>query len=262
LNIAVDFEPVLQESKPLYAQIYDYLSALINNNELKPGDKLPSEKELESRFNVSRITIRRAIQELAFENKIKSISGKGSYVLKPKIEPLTALTSFSENMVAQGYRPSYNSSKISLIIPHSRISEHLKINKNEKVLNIFRVMSADNIPMAIQDTYLPLFIYKKDPQFFTPELMNKISLYKILELEFGIKLFRADEWVDASKATQEDAELLGIDKDNSVLIIERISYTIDEEPVEYVKLIYPANRYRYKVELFRSQTNRKDFERR
>ena len=237
--------------KPLYEQIYIYLNKLIVNKQLKPGDQLPSEKELESMFDVSKITIRHAIQELVYENKVIKIAGKGSYILKPKIEPLTALTSFSENMIAQGYDPSYKESKVSLTIPNIKISGYLNVNKDEKVVNLFRMMLADGIPMAIQDAYLPAYLFQKNPDFIIPELMNKISLYKILELEFGIILYRAEERVDASKANKEEATLLGIEKDDPVLIIERISYTEDKKPVEYVKLIYPANRYRYKVELFR-----------
>ncbi len=260
MKTEIDLDVVLQDSKPYYVQVYDYLNKLILSNTLKPGDKLPSEKELEKSFSVSKITVRRAIQELAYENRVVKIAGKGSFVLKPKIEPLTALTSFSENMLAQGYQPSYINSKISLVVPHSKISDILKTGKNEKVLEIYRLMMADGLPMTIQQAYIPAYIYEKDPLIFTPEMMDKISLYKILELEFGIELYRAEERVDASKASQEEADLLKIGKDDSILVIERITYSKDESPIEYVKMIYAANRYRYKVELFR--THKKGFERR
>jgi GntR family transcriptional regulator len=255
LNTEIDFELLLQDTKPLYEQIYDYLNNLIKTNELNPGEKLPSEKELGSQFNVSKITIRRAIQELVYEKKVIKIPGKGSFVLKPRIEPLTALTSFREDMIAQGYEPSYHSSRISHTVPHSKISEYLQIKRNEQVLNINRLMLADNIPMAIMDSYLPGYLYEKNPGFFTPEIMNQLSLYKILEFEFGIRLYKADEWVDASNALQKEAKILGIKKDDPILIIERISYTVESIPIEYVKMVYPAKRYRYKVQLFRTQRN-------
>ena len=92
---------------PLYKQLFHYLNSAIQNHEFKPGDRIPSENELAREFNISRVTIRRALQELAQQEKIVSVPGKGSFVLQPKIEPLTALTSFSENMRAQGYEPSY-----------------------------------------------------------------------------------------------------------------------------------------------------------
>lgn len=256
------FELAQNDIKPLYEKVYDHLNDLIVNGELKPGDKLLSEKELENMFDVSKITVRRAIQELVYENKVVRIAGKGSFVLKPKIEPQPALSSFSENMIAQGYDPSCRDSRVSLIVPHAKICGYLQIGKHEKVLNIYRLMLANGMPISIQDTYLPAYIYNKNPQYFTAEIMNKISLYKILEMEFGITLFKAEEWVEASKATQEEADLLGIEPDDSILIVERITYTTEGDPIEYGKLIFPANRYRYKVELFRSQKNFKNFERR
>jgi GntR family transcriptional regulator len=84
--------------------------------------------------------------------------------------------------------------------------------------------------------------------------LNQISLYKLFELKLSLFLFRADEWVDASKATQEEAGLLQIKKDDSVLVIDRVTYsTTEPDPIEYVHQLYSASRYRYKVELFRPQ---------
>lgn len=260
MKIEFNENVILQDSKPYYEQVYDYLDNLIVNGSLRAGDRLPSEKELENIFNLSKITIRRAIQELAYENKVVKVSGKGTFVQKPKLEPLTALTSFSENMLAQGYQPSYTNSKVSLVDPHPKVANSLGIAKNEKVLEIYRLMMADDLPMTIQHAYLPLYIYKKNSKIFTPETINSISLYKILEIELGIELYRAEERVDAAKASQLEADNLQLKKDDLVLIIERVTFSRQEKPVEYVKMIYAANRYRYKVELFRAP--KKSIERR
>lgn len=239
---------------PLYKQLLHYLNSAIDNHQLKPGDRIPSENELAKEFNISRVTVRRALQELAHQERIISVPGKGRFVLQPKIEPLTALTSFSENMRAQGYEPSYKDTTVTFVNPTKKIQIHLKVSEKEQVLHIHRMMLADNIPMAIQNSYLPERIYNRNPSLFTPEILNQISLYKILELELGLTLFRADEWVDASKATQEEANLLNIKKDDSILVIDRVTYsTTEPDPIEYVHQLYTANRYRYKVELFRSQ---------
>lgn len=242
---------------PLYKQLFDILNTAIDSNQLKPGDRIPSEKELLNTFNVSRVTIRRAIQELAYQNKVLCVPGKGSFVLQPKIEPLTALTSFSENMRAQGYEPSYRDTSISYVEPNKKVQTLLKVGQTEKVLNINRMMLAGGLPMAIQNVYLPKRIYERNPALFTPDILNKISLYKILELEIGIPLYRADEWVDSSKATQEEANLLHIKKNDSILVIERVTYSsLEQDPIELVHQIYTASRYRYKVELFRTQRQR------
>ncbi len=239
------------EIVPLYEQVKRHLMALIEDGSLVPGDKLPSEKELENQFKVSRVTIRRALQELSHEERIVRIPGKGSYVLQPKIEPLTALTSFSENMRAQGYDPSYREAQIEIVEAEEKVAKFLALGLHDKVVHIRRIMLANGLPMAIQSAYLPYSIYERGPSFFTPEVLTNISMYKVLELELGVRLFKADEWVDASTARAHEARLLEINPGDSILIIERLTYTVDNEPVEYVKLIFPADRYRYKVELFR-----------
>ena len=239
---------------PLYKQLFHYLNSAIQNHEFKPGDRIPSENELAREFNISRVTIRRALQELAQQEKIVSVPGKGSFVLQPKIEPLTALTSFSENMRAQGYEPSYRDTAVAFISPTSQIQSHLRVPETEQVLHIHRMMLADGVPMAIQNVYLAERVYRRNPSLFIPEVLNQISLYKLFELKLSLFLFRADEWVDASKATQEEAGLLQMKKDDSVLVIDRVTYsTTEPDPIEYVHQLYSASRYRYKVELFRSQ---------
>src|SRR5689334_5951739 len=253
----MELTPKLIDSEsivPLYKQLFNYLNSAIESHQFKPGDRIPSENELAKQFNISRVTIRRALQELAHQEKIVSVPGKGCFVLQPKIEPLTALTSFSENMRAQGYQPSYQDTVVSFISPIKQIQTHLKVSEKEQVLHIHRMMLADGIPMAIQNVYLAERVYCCNRSLFVPEILNRISLYKLFDLQLGLSLFRADEWVDASKATQEEAGLLQIKKDDSVLIIDRVTYsTTEPDPIEYVHQLYSASRYRYKVELFRSQ---------
>jgi GntR family transcriptional regulator len=238
---------------PLYKQLFNHINSSIDKHQLKPGDRLPSENEMAQEFNISRVTIRRALQELTHQGKIVSVPGKGSFVLQPKIEPLTALTSFSENMRAQGYEPSYRDTVVTFIKPTEKIQSHLKVSKSEKILHIHRMMLADDAPMAILSGYLPERVYRRNPSIFTPETLNQISLYKLYELELGLSLSKADEWVDVSKASQEEADLLHIEKGYLVFVIDRVTYSInDPKPVEYVHQLYNAQRYRYKVELFRS----------
>ena len=236
---------------PLYEKVKRHLVTQIDEGKLLPGDKLPSEKELENQFSVSRVTIRRALQELSHEERIVRMPGKGSFVLQPKIEPLTALTSFSENMRAQGYEPSYRQANIKIISADKKVANLLNVPLAEKIVLINRIMLANGLPMALQSASLPFFIYQKGPSFFTPEVLTNISMYKVMELELGVKLYKAEEWVDASTATPDEAQLLEISPGDSILIIERLTYSIENMPVEYVKLIFPANRYRYKVELYR-----------
>jgi GntR family transcriptional regulator len=236
---------------PLYIRIKNHLDKMISDGRLAPGQRLPSEKELQDQFGVSRITVRQALKELTLQEKIVGIPGKGTFVLEPKVEPLTALTSFSENMRAQGLEPSYGQTKVELSVPSSKIRAVLGLGQAEKAVHIYRLMLADGVPMAIQNEFLPDSIYKLNPRLFTPEVLNGASLYNILERELDIPLLQAEEYVDTSVANPDEAKLLNIEPGNLVLVITRITYTLDDRPVEYVKLIFRADRYRYRVQLFR-----------
>lgn len=244
-------EDVQNEGVPLYQQVKNHLENLIINKQLRPGARLPSESDLEEEFGVSRVTVRRALQELSYDGKIKRVPGKGSFVLKPKIEPLTALTSFSENMKAQGYKPSYQHAAISIITPSPQIIERLNLQDGERVAYLTREMLADGLPMALQYAYFPENIYTRNPGLFSPAILNNISFYKILEIELGVPLNRAEESLDAALARKDEAQKLNITPADIVLIINRTTFDIDDRPIEYVKLVFPVERYRYKVELFR-----------
>lgn len=236
---------------PLYQQIKKYLNQMILDGRLTPGQRLPSEKELQDQFGVSRITVRQALKELTLEDKIVGVPGKGTFVLEPKVEPLTALTSFSENMRAQGLEPSYRHARVELIKPPSKVCTVLGLSKEEGAVHIHRLMLADGVPMAIQDEFLPHRVYRRNPHLFTPEVLNVTSLYNLLERELDIPLTHAEEYVEASTASPDEAKLLAIEADDLVLVITRIAFTNDDSPVEYVKLTFRADCYRYRVELFR-----------
>lgn len=235
----------------LYQKLKTYLEKLLDEGKFKPGEQLPSEKDLETQFNISQITVRRALQELVAEDKIIRIPGKGSFVLQPKIEPLTALTSFSENMRARGLEPSYRNTTTELVKPPLKVMQFFQRSNDHKALRIHRLLLADGIPMAIQEDYIPASVYKTAPQLFKPEVLNTLSLYTTLELNLGIKLMRAEEFVEASHATEEEAELLSIKGGDLVLVITRMTLAEYDTPIEFVKLVFRADRYRYRVELFR-----------
>jgi GntR family transcriptional regulator len=236
---------------PLYQQIKTLLDEMIQSGHLMPGERVPSEKELQDRFGVSRITVRQALQELTLEEKIIRVPGKGSFVLEPKIEPLTALTSFSENMRAQGLVPSYSGASVECCEAPAKIRSILELAEGELVVRIHRLMLADGVPMAIQDAYIPALVQQRDPHLFSPEILNITSMYNIFERELNVPLVRAEEYVEASLASSEEASLLSIQPNSLVLVITRITFSTDDKPVEYVRLTFRADRYRYRVELFR-----------
>ncbi len=239
---------------PLYRQIKDHLDEMILAGGALPGSRLPSEKELQDQLGVSRITVRQAMQQLEAEGKVVRVPGKGTFVLAPKVEPLAGLTSFSENMRAWGLDPSYRDSRTEWVEPEKKIHEALKLGDLEKVLYIYRLLLADGIPMAIQHAFLPGSLFGESRDLFTPARLDARSMYELIEHDIGVKLASAEELVEASVATRDEAKTLDIAPGNLVLVITRLTRNEAKVPVEYVKLIFRADRYRYRVELSRPST--------
>jgi GntR family transcriptional regulator len=231
----MDVDPRTIDSEsivPLYKQLFHYLNSAIENHEFKPGDRIPSENELAREFNISRVTIRRALQGIAHQEKIVSVPGKGSFVLQPKIEPLMALTSFRENMRASRRIPSCSQTQVTLKEPPPTVAEVLQLYAAERAIHIHHSMLADGQPMAIQDAYLPCYIYERNPLIFKPEVLDNTSMYNVMEIEIGIKLFRAEEQLEAAICSPKEARDLAISKGEVVLITKRTTYDLDQKPVE------------------------------
>jgi GntR family transcriptional regulator len=235
---------------PLYRQISQLIVRQIDEGQLEPG-AMTSEQELAARYGVSRMTVRQAIDRLEREGRLFRVQGKGTFVAEPrKLEPQSALTSFSENMRALGKRPSYRTISVVEMPASADIARRLSVEANSKVLCISRVLLADDVPMALMRAYLPPWVYGDKRQLFSETRLNEVSLYETLEGELGIKLWKAKETVEAI-AAGGDAGLLGLGRDALLLVVHRHSQDVLGRPVEYVQLRYRADLYRYQVELFR-----------
>ena len=142
-------------STPLYLQLKDAVVREIRDSALKPGDRVGSEAELERTHGVSRITVRQAINALVQEGALYRVPGKGTYVAAPKVAPLAAFTSFSENMAAQGLTPSYRLLATELVMPPADVRQELRLSERDRAWRIERLLFADGEPMGLQYGYYP-----------------------------------------------------------------------------------------------------------
>lgn len=235
---------------PLYRQIKRAIRVRIDDGSLSPGTRT-SEQELSSQFGVSRITVRQALGELEREGRILRVPGKGTFVAEPrKVEPQSALTSFSENVAALGLRPGYRTLAVDDVDASAEIVDALQLEKDALVLRVDRVMYADETPISVMTTYFPSRVYAKSRHLFNPERLDVTSLYSTLEDDIGIVLWKASETVEAARAG-DDADLLDLARDDLLLVIHRRTVDRSSRPVEYMKARYRADLYRYNVELVR-----------
>lgn len=243
---------------PLHHQIREQLRNKIEADEWPVGHVIPPETELAGQASVSRSTIRQAILELVREGYLYRVQGKGTVVTRRKVEPIAALTSFTENMRAMGVHPSHRVLEVAWSEPPRHVAEFLygPSSPPRDCLYIHRLMLADDEPLSIQKAYLPGTLLAGKRHLFTPEHLMRRSLYELLEHECGVALWRAEELLDVSLTRADEAELLGIPSAQPTMIIRRYTYDRSEVPVEFVKHVFRADRYRYKITMFRTHSDR------
>lgn len=231
---------------PLYYQVKESLLEKIKRRQFNVGDLIPSESELQENYQVSRITIRRAVQELVQEGHLHTQQGKGTFVSKPKAsQELNLITSWVETVTALGMRPESRVIRFCEEQAPANIAKILDVPVGDKILRLERVRFADDEPICLMTNYLvPEFI----PGLLQKGLQRE-SLYEILEREYGIVLTRAEETVDAKAAKTKEAALLNIRRGAPLLCATRITYDATDRPVEVVVSITRADRYSYKIKL-------------
>ncbi len=214
---------------------------------LPPGTPVPPERTLASEFDTSRTTVRQALQELVVEGRLERIQGKGTFVAKPKVSQALQLTSYTEDMRAQGLEPTSQLLDIGYVTADDRLAALLDIPAGGRVLRIERLRLASGEPMAIETTHLS---QKRFPAL-RRSLVKYSSLYTALAEVYGVHLAQAEETIETSLATPREAGLLSTDVGLPMLMLSRHSRDTRGEPVEWVRSVYRGDRYKFVANLQR-----------
>lgn len=234
---------------PLYCQLKAIILERIESEELRPNDPIPSEKELIRQYGLSRTTVRQAISELVREGYIYRRRGKGTFVSRPKMQHgLRKLTSFSEDMRSRGFRPGARVLEFDRVRPPRKVAAYLELADDDEVYKVVRLRFADDEPVGLQESYVHV---GRDRAITRADVEGEGSLYELLESRFNIQLNEADESVEATPANAREADLLEVKKGSPLLLRERITFAVGGRPVEFVKTIYRADRYKYRVHIIR-----------
>lgn len=231
---------------PLYYQLVEILSEKIDSGELRSGEPIPSELQLQEQYGISRTTVRQAIARLVAAGKLRTVQGKGTFVAEPKVEEkVETITSLSQQLLARNIKPGTKVLELVVTKPSPRVAEALALSSMDAVVRLERLRLADDEPLGISTAYLP---YDLVPQLAEKGL-NSESLYEVLEGEYGLVLQEADESVSASAATEREAQLLGITANAPVLLVTRTTYLASGRPIEHSRTVFRADRYRYYARL-------------
>ncbi|WP_413523917.1 GntR family transcriptional regulator [Latilactobacillus curvatus] len=229
---------------PVYIQIHNQLKKDIEAGKWSIGDRIPSERELALNFEVSRMTLRQAVQTLVDEGILERRIGAGTYVANRKVqEKMSGVTSFTDLMTAQGKTPS--SKTISFHIANSSLSEaeKLRLSDGEQVLRMERIRYADNVPICFEVATVPQSLVA---DFSKAEITS--SFYKTLEEKGGYQMGGAQQTVSAQLASERIAEYLDIKRNGSILRLRQVSFLNDGTPFEYVRTQYVGERFEFYLE--------------
>ena len=230
------FERPLASATTKRAQVRAILEKLIDN-ELHPGDAIPSERALVVRLAVSRVTIRQAIADLVDAGTLERVHGKGTYVTGPQVDSRLHLTSFSREMRDRGLLPATVVLSASEEAADDEVAYALRIRPGRPVVRVERLRTADGTPMAYEVGHYPSMLF---PGLLQRELG---ALYDVFASEYGVVVTSGEQTVRAESADASQARVLGIAKRAPLLVQERVTYAGDRV-MELSTSWYRADRYR------------------
>lgn len=232
---------------PIYYQLEQGIKEMIEKGQLQPGEMIPSEREWAETYEISRMTVRQAINNLVNDGYLVRKRGKGTFVATKKIEqPLKGLTSFSEDMRARGMVPGTKLLAFHTVPAPLSFAKQLGIDEGEEIYEIRRIRLADGLPMALETAYVPCSLV---PGLTEQNVSG--SIYEFIENKLGLTIRSATQLLEASVARKLEAELLQIREGAPVLLIQRNSYLQTGQPLEIVKSVYRADRYKFMIEMER-----------
>jgi GntR family transcriptional regulator len=192
------------------------------------------------RYDVSRITVRQALDELVNEGLIYRQRGRGTFVAHPTVEQgLTRIISFTEDMRQRGFEPGTEILSAGLMPAPADIAEKLQVEPGEELARLERLRLADNEPMSIEESHLVQRYCRGILEYdyaATP-------LREALEQSYGIRLVRAKQTIRAISAPRKVADRLAIAPNAPLLYIERVSYSQQNLPIEFLRLYHRGDRY-------------------
>jgi GntR family transcriptional regulator len=233
---------------PLYHQmeriIFERISA-----EGMVGRMLPREMDLAKIFGVSRITVKKACDGLAAKGLIHRQRALGTRIVSLGVtEDLGRLTSYTEQMAERGLKVSTEVLDVGHHLPDHKVREKLQLKAEEKTLFLRRLRGTSEVfPVVLLQSDLPMSFGVSAREDFGG------SLYTVLEQKYRIPIEWAEEQISASRATQEEAKLLGIHAGDVVLVMERQTFTRGNQPLEFVRAVYRPEHYTFSIRLRRQQ---------
>lgn len=230
---------------PFYHQVYLDLRSSIDDGHWPEGHRIAPERELAEQYGVSVITVRRALGELAREQRIERTRGRGTFVLKPRIdrdldEPLT----FTEEMQRRGMDPQTRLIAARQEEADEAVAAGLQLRVGAATIFIERLRLADGQPLLLEQVHVPA---DRFPGLLASDLERQ-SLYGVMASRYSVAIARTRETFEPVLLRKREASLLAMKKRQPALLVEGVAYPNDGQPVEFSRTFVRGDRTRYFVE--------------
>lgn len=237
-----------EEHAPKYFVLKRELIKKIEEEEYEPDGPIPSERELMEQYQVSRITVRRAVDELVTGGYLYKVQGKGTYVKSDDCsQDLFAITSCTDDVLRLGRNPSKKVIVSEIVPADAKRARLLNLAVGEELFRLERVTMADEQPLNYTITYLPYKLFPGIEEYdFTMQ-----SLYELIRIQYGVNLAKSRRTIEAVLTEEEIAEYLDIDEDMPVILFGSTTYGVvqgKELPIESFKCYYRTDQYKFYIE--------------
>ncbi|QQZ10084.1 GntR family transcriptional regulator [Heyndrickxia vini] len=229
---------------PLYHQVKDYLEEKIILGEWDPGYQLPTEKELSAHFQVSTITVKRAIHDLVNKGILYRQRGKGTFVSRKEDKDIYQLVSLRNEAEEDKHHP-HKSLSFQEEEAGVKIGKMLGINAKDKVYKIHRLKIEEETPVGIEYTYIPYSLFPG----LTETMIEDDLFYNVFTNKYGMNLGKAKIFFSTIIADEYEANLLKIPKGEQLFVLERFTYTEEQQIIEYSRFIIRQEKSRYFIEI-------------
>lgn len=230
---------------PLYVQLRELWQHQIARGELEPGAMLPPEHELCRQYDVSPITVKQAMRELVREGLLVRERGRGTFVARRRTPTpeLTRLSDLAEELEAAGVRATADVVRRERLLASDDLAEIMELSSGASLIHLERVYHDGPDVLAVEQVFLPAELFSGlldyDP--------GSGSLYALMEERYWLRPVKAEQFVEAVAAYDRDARLLRVPEGSPVLQAERLTADEDGRILEYSRLLYRGDRYKFRV---------------
>ena len=245
-NPAALWAPSRRREEPAaYVQIETELVERIQSGQLRPGDRIPPERELAEQLQVSRMTVRQALGRLSDRGLLTRERGRGTFVSEPKvIQSLSRLHGFFEQMIHQGIVPTSRLLSGDQVLANAAVARVLEVRLAEPLYKVVRLRLGSGVPLALETSFFPARLV---PGLLEHDL-ERSSIYRLME-RYDARPVRAIQSLEPVPAREDEAAVLDVAVGSPLMLVERTAWDGRGRAVEYAKDLYRGDRSRFVGEL-------------